>query len=650
MANNPYKKVLSNEEFSPEGARQLQENDENKKIIERVESDFIRARNAKSEISAEWNRYFKLYKGDHSIKRSKSWQTKAIENMCFSLVETMVPLMTDRQPEILVLPQEDGDIDVSKKLNAVISYIWNSDNMQEKLVRVIRDQLILGTGILMASWNPEKLPTLGGDIETHVVDPFDFFPDPDATTPEEMEWCALRTRMPLRKIRALFPERGKLVPTNDVYDDSRRETRMTGITSGGKVADVITYWYYDEEGTVRVTTIANGVFLEEKDSPYDQDLGFPFLFFYDHQVNGEFWGIGEFANLEPLQKELNKTRQIIVDNMIANNNTIWLVDKTAGVQKNKLDNQPGSVIEKNPGGNVERVAPPQLPSYFQNHMEATKRSMEEISGIHDVTKGISSGSVTAASAIQILTENSQTRIRSKLRNTEFGIKALGHWYVSLIRDFYDNPRVVRLSGQENFIMFDAKEMRTPQIDPVTQEVVTDPFTGKPVELLSQFDIKITAGSSMMLNKSAIYQQAFELFINGGLDIESLLNISEIGDTQQIIQRLVKYGIIKDPNQKSIDPKSILDGLGLRFNLSSTEPSVVMDALQKSFQQIAQMEQEMGQGMEMGDQPLVQQPKSPEQMAMEQMGQTNVMPDQLQGMNPGGNAPTPPIPQDPNLQQ
>jgi hypothetical protein len=605
--------------LSKEGLGEAQAEAADKKLAGLIDEKFNSSKNAKQDTYMNWKRYIDLYQGKQNNTNMPSWKSKINQNMVFALIESTVPLMGDKMPEILILPTEENDIRVAQQLQEVISYELVADRFQEKLTAVIRDKLILGVGIWKIMFNPDAMNGLG-KIETAVVDPFDLFPDPNATVPEEQEWCIFRTRMSLRKIRKLYPEKGMKVVSDNIYknsDDVRGINNEKQITETSDLATLLEYWYYGEDGIARVAISANGILLEDKVTPYEKNDSFPFVWDYDHKLNGSLWGIGEVMQLESLQLQLNKVQQVIMDNLIANNNSIWIVDKSAGVKKHGLSNEPGLIVEKNPGGEIRRESPPSIPNYIINQLEVLKKAMEDTSGITDVSQGVMNNSVTAASAIQILTENSQTRIRSKLRNTEYAIQKLGEWYVSLIAQFYET-RIVRITGGEGFkfVNFDASVMRQPdpsimQPNPMTGQMEVmpenvDPETGRPtMELVSQFDVKISSGSSMLLNKNAKYQQQLELFQNGALDIETLLESAEIGDVTEITSRMVKYGVLKDPNQPQVDSAKLLQGLGLKFNMTSSDPVLIGQTLEKLQIQLDQMNQDPAAQQEIMANPEIQ---------------------------------------------
>lgn len=600
---------IANSLLSKFGTGQIQKNQEDKDMAKIVMDQFERAKSAKQETKVKWIEHVKLWRGDHWKKGRAKWKSTTVENIVFSIIETMVPLMVDRTPEMVYIPQTAEDEELSYKMNQVSSFIWTVDDMDEKMPTVLRDILILGTGCMKVRWEDTKLGGMG-EVTTDVLDPFNVYPDPEATDPSNMRWVIVKDKMSVKEIKSKY---GKDVPSDKAYndDDNTRPTdtlSMQNSTNYSNVnATILEKWYLDENRKMRTCVVSNGVLLEDRETPYETN-DFPILFFFDHKLNGEFWGIGEIENLKPLQYEVNKVRAMIMDNMIATNNTMIVVDSTAGVKMKDLRNEPGLLIEKQPGGSIVRLPAPPLPNYIQNQIEINRMAMQNVSGVTDITKGIANGQ-TSGSTVQMLTEAAQTRIRGKLKNVEATMKKLGRWYLTLVRQFYQEPRIISLvDGNDGikFTQFNGKDLRPqiPKTDPMTGQPmlqldeqgqpVMNPATGQPMlqmeEGFTTFTVKISSGSSMMLNKSAKYQQTLELYQNGAVDIESLLKAADIGDSQDIIRRLIHYGKLPDPNTPKVDVGKILADLGFKVNISGNNPDVIMEMMNQMKQQADTMNQ------------------------------------------------------------
>lgn len=591
-------------------------NPEETSKLKQFQQKFEQSKQAKAVFHNKWNQFIKMYKGEQWRADLPSHKPKTVSNYTFAMIESILPIALDKSPQIVVKPQTPADTEAAQAVNQAISHVWHAIMAPRVLRDTVRDALIFGTGVMKVFWDTEKYNGMG-EIGLESVDIFDVFVDLNATRPDELEWLIYRTRMPIRKLRKRFPEKGHLVPSNSQVtgDDSLRPRDDADYLKGEGVADVFEFWYWGENGRPWVMTIANNVVLDDRETPFGLDK-FPFVWVYDYFVK-QIWGLGEVELLKPLQEEMNKMRQIVMENIIKTTNTVWILDRNAGVKESGITDRAGQIITVNPNSRIQRMAPEGLPATIFNQIDSTKQAIEEVSGVSEITRGMASTGASSAAAIDILTQNATIRIKEKLKNIEFAIQELGEWFIDLMTLFYMEPRLVRLNDDHSkdykFTTFDANSLKS-------EEVTVDPATGeqKVVTYITQFDLNVVAGSSMLLNKASQYQQALELFRGGALDLESLLEYAELKEPKIVVERLIKYGIIPDPNAKppAVSADAILKELSktVKFNVSSSDPMVVKDAIENMVAKAEQAEQEamaMEQGQPMGGQPPMAPPMPPQ---------------------------------------
>jgi len=227
--------------------------------------------------------------------------------------------------------------------------------------------------------------------------------------------------------------------------------------------------------------------------------------------------MGEVEQLEPIQRVLNILESRFIDNARLMTNTVWVKSADAGISADKITNEEGAVYTiQNPRARFERLPPSPLPQhYFELYLQL-QRNMETITGIHDVTQGRRPVGITAATAISLLQEAGQARIRDKARNLEDTIRRMGELMISRIVQFYTKDRVVRLRGPDDQLQFVS-------FDPAMVDV--------------GFDFIVEAGSSLQMNEQQRFQMAIELFRAGGIDIIGLLEATNFPGRDEIIQRM-----------------------------------------------------------------------------------------------------------------
>lgn len=95
------------------------------------------------------------------------------------------------------------------------------------------------------------------------------------------------------------------------------------------------------------------------------------------------------------------------------------------------------------------LQPPTIPAYVENEIERIQKSMEEISGIHEVSKATVPTGVTAASAINLLQEQDDTRIGPEIQAMERALELAGTKILKLRARFNTDQRTIRIAGEDD---------------------------------------------------------------------------------------------------------------------------------------------------------------------------------------------------------
>jgi hypothetical protein len=164
--------------------------------------------------------------------------------------------------------------------------------------------------------------------------------------------------------------------------------------------------------------------------------------------------------------------------------------------------------------------------------------------------------VTAASAISALQEAAQTRLRQKTRNSDAFMQDFGKMYMSRVFQFYDAPRIFRVTGDNNVERYFKFHIDNEQsVDPVTGEETSQriakvrSYEQSPVDgqyyvgeenqypVQAEFDIKVSTGSSLPFEKDRIEQQSYALFDRQIIDAEEVLKNLKYPNAQEVMKRV-----------------------------------------------------------------------------------------------------------------
>lgn len=512
------------------------------------------AKGFKKNYDGNWDRYYKLYMGQHWQTNRPEWKSAPVINFIFSVIETIIPIMTDSNPTITAVPRMPDDAGIAEVISNILKKVWADNRMQLKLPTIVKNTLKYGTGFCKVWWNPELANGLG-DVAISVVDPRHVYPSPGAIEIDDAEYIIYAANVPISLIERMFPENKDTIPPG-VWDDELTVHKFAngdrgnapaligpiattdGSTSSwpatfpsgqssidrNKMATLIELWDRDENGRAHVTIMANGILLRDSETPFRHNK-FPFVKFIDYTIPSCFWGMGDIQQLEPLQDFINKRRGQTQDILRITSNPPLIVDSDSGVNPKAITTRPGIMIFKSRGSEVKWLQPPQIPSALFEVQELDKKDFDAISGVYDVTQGKRPTGIEAASAITELQEAAQTRIRFKTRNMESSLEQLGELAVSLIQEFYTEERTIRLVGTQQ---------NKPQFVTVNEEVMDENGSVSRINDVSvgEFDIEIGVGSTMPVNKARRYTEMMEMYQAGIVDGQAVLENSTLSPEEQ----------------------------------------------------------------------------------------------------------------------
>lgn len=548
------------EDFQPS----VHNTDEENALWEQAEHRWQEARAGKvdsdnRDLHAKWRDLDKMYRGNQWKGPVPDYKSTPVLNFTFSLIEAVVPRMTDSRPEVLVLPRVDRkDFNLAKYLSDVQSYLWYSNKMQREIGEAVRMCMKYGTVMFKAIWDPDLLDGLG-DVKYSVVHPMNFFPDPRARRVEDMEFCFGAVPKPLEYFARRWPEKGYLVESSAEWTETEG-TAGSDVSHSDEPALLKEYWFRDEEGDLCVMYYANGVVLELKGGVYD-DLGepfyrhnrFPFVRMVNYPIDKKFWGMSEIEVIEILQRVINNFAAQIIDNTRLTGSGQWVVNKRASGLREEdawmFNDRPDHVMWTNDGG-VEKIPGTPIPSHIPDFMERMIFAMEQITGIHDVVQGRRPSGVRAASAIIALQEAANVRVRQKSRELEFALVDLAEMANFLVLEHYEEPRPMRLTGRTEIVTQDVREALTERIVDqaalaglVEQGVSPEELPPDQLEELMrevkfpEFDVEVTVGASVPYSQALLYEQSKEFYQLGIVDRQAVLEATNFPGREEIIARM-----------------------------------------------------------------------------------------------------------------
>lgn len=503
--------------------------EEQKKLSSWCYQKFKDAMLAKQQTTEDWFKYLNAYNNDLYTNNSvPDYKSNYCNNLIYSTIESMRPIVFDGNPKFECVPATAEALQYSKDIDTALDYEWHRTKMREKLISNSIYTFVLGTSVIMLPYVYSDNDEFDGNVCPVIVNPFNLYPDPLATSVEDAEYIIYATYEHENKLKKRYPEYADKIDGGDIkYEElvnSRNENaRITNQTLLLEVwcRDYTTIEYEEVDkngektkkkkfkypkGRVIICAPELELVFEDKENPYESGR-FPFFIFKNTNVPFKFWGEGEVKYLLSPQQAVNDLSNQVIDNAKHTANMQWIIDKNAGIPKGELTNRPGLIIRKNPGAEVRRDSPPSMPMYVSEMITRNEQAIEVISGVHDITRGQTPTGIESASAIQALQEAANQRIRLKITLLEETLSDMGNEWLSRMKQFWKSNRVIPVEkpktasmpvGERN--MFEMQMVGSIEDTENTYDFVE---ISKNKQLAQKYRVKVIGANSIQINKASM---------------------------------------------------------------------------------------------------------------------------------------------------
>jgi hypothetical protein len=555
---------------------------------------------------ADQRRYAMLYGDQHwDSTTHEDWQSTPTINMVFAAINSILPIITDNRPQIAVIPREQEDDAIANVIGKVIEWLWEYCNCDVMLPKTMLNALIFGNGFWKIVWDQSIRQGLG-DIKVINVDPTNMFFNPEATSIDDATEIKHVEQMPLSWVKATYPEKAEMVKSG-IQDGSilvnrpHMPQKVKGVgepvtvraTTGQSYsypagsssntdnappqsATVMESWKRDPaNGSWTKTVIANKVLLEREEVDWLDTP--PFVHFVDYPVPWTIWATGEVQHVESLQYEINRRRGMILDILRHCAMPMLVVDPAAGVDHETIKAKPNLVIPAEGGPAAVGILAPQMDlGGLFNVNDRDKADFDSILGNVEINQGKNPTGVEAGVALEILAEAANTRLRLKVRLMEASLRRCGQVFLKFIQKYYTGMRIFRIVGGDQepgamgqpaqFFSINQPVGMQPQMDPTGMPMMDEmgqpqqqPMfdeTSNQIPPDAEFDIRIGAGSTLPVSKTARFQQAITLFDRGAIDQQELLKSAAWPKWEQVMARMKQEQMAMMMAQQGMAPEGV----------------------------------------------------------------------------------------------
>jgi hypothetical protein len=227
----------------------------------------------------------------------------------------------------------------------------------------------------------------------------------------------------------------------------------------------------------RVATIINGRIVGEiKPWPFPWEDRLNIVVFRETPLSSHWWGETVLSMARPLQVAFNTVWSAIIEHVKKTGNAKLAVSQSNIDLMEEMTDEIGEIIPYTDGTEKPSwIDPAQLPAYIQNVPNQLSEQIDDVFGVHEISRGGAPGRVDSANGLSILSENDSTPIGRIIADQARGWGKVA----SMVLKLYE----------KNVTESREAIVRSPGLPAMTVE-----WTGK--DLLGQTDATVPAGQIM----------------------------------------------------------------------------------------------------------------------------------------------------------
>lgn len=471
----------------------------------------------------------------------KDGRPKVIVNKIYPTLRSVRNYALRNKPKAEVIPENltDENLDQAQKATQFLDFIHETQSLRYKLKGTTWQALENSVGWWQVLWN-------GDNIEINQADVFDFYPDPKATSPEQMRYGILAVR---RRIEDLMEDDKydkkkleEIKPDNKVssssYKDMLASYERDGVSStsvnktdkGGTV--ILKEFWYKEDGKIYVSAMA-GDQIVRKPEEVDTKI-IPFFRLASDVMPFQMFGEGWVKNMIDPQKLLNSAVSSVAEYNVLMNKVKVVADKGAGVRV--YNNKHGQIIEKKRGYEVSTKAVAPINSAIFEQITLAEKFIEDIGAMHDAMSGripVGAKSGKAIEALQIGDSNNMSELTENIENFLEDVYEYVLWLASQKYQEMKNIIATDYTGQKDFIKVIGES------SPVAQQMLEDGNIPDDVYIASEKNmVRVKITSYLAHTPEAKRESIKELYaLLPELPEDILLDGFGVGNIADVVKRI-----------------------------------------------------------------------------------------------------------------
>lgn len=482
-------------------------------------------------------------------------ETPSSSAWLFNSITNKIADFSDNYPEANIRARTGGDVPEAERLKNVIPMILKRNKFYKTYIADISEKSKSGTGITYVGWNPKKDGI--GDVEIQNINILSIFWQGGITNIQKSRNVFTVELVDTDLLKKQYPSEAENI-TSDGEVDLKQYLYDDYIDTTDK--SLVIDWWYKKDGKLHYCKFVNNIVLfatenepDEYPNGYYDDGNYPFVFDVMFPMQGTIAGFGFIDVGKQPQEYIDKMDAGILQNVLMNSTPRYFERQDSNINEEEfLDwTQPFVKTNTNLGqDDLREINVRGLDSAVFTQRDSKINEIKETTANRDVSTGGTTSGVTAASAISALIETGSKVSRMAIKGTYDAFENIIYLIIERMRQFYDLPRYVRITGDDGTDDFDTYDNSNLKL----QERQT--LQGDTAQYLPEFDIEVAAQKASPYSKAAQNELALQLYSAGFFNPQNTdqslacLNIMDFDHKSDVINQIKKNGTLLDALQQA----------------------------------------------------------------------------------------------------
>ncbi len=397
-------------------------------------------------------------------------RVQATVNHMLPASRTVVSKLTSRRLVFQVNPTaaDDGTLRAAKMAESILTSMHRTHKWEDVREDAAWAAWKGGTAALCVDWDPTLGQELGqtdegeafglGDTVETALAIVDFIVEPGVRDAELGRYWIKGIALPPKAVQEHFGL--KKEPQADAsagmtpFQREMFEDHAGGRAGGGPSDLTLVLSYYERPNKLhpdgKIAYIVGGKVVKSSRWTFPFKDRLNLVIMRETRIDGKWWGTTVLRSARSVQNGINQSWSSIIEHMKLAGNARLAVPQSVYDQWQSLTDLPGELIGVPDGSTAPQwLSPPQMPMWWIEEPLKLKEEMDDILGVHDVSKGDAPPNIQSGLGLSILIEMDATPVGRMAKEQASCWGRLGTMILQIVESKVKEKReaIIKVPGQ-----------------------------------------------------------------------------------------------------------------------------------------------------------------------------------------------------------